>query len=89
MIRAMAESVDSDTLKATTCVFSLLSSFTISSIAPTLLGRKTENCFTSGPSIFEVISGNLTGMYQREVGAKSRPRAGQYLTADLSFANPM
>src|SRR5436190_6305885 len=60
IIRAMAESVDSDTLRATTCVFCRLSSFTMSSIAPTLFGRKTENCFTSGPPIFEVVSGKLT-----------------------------
>src|SRR5439155_1298537 len=34
----------------------------MSSIAPTLFGRKTENCFTSGPPIFEVVSGKSTGM---------------------------
>src|SRR5437762_10488702 len=59
-IRAMAESVDSETLIATTWVLCLLSIFTMSSIAPTLFGRKTENCFTSGPPIFEVVSGKLT-----------------------------
>src|SRR5689334_22945011 len=26
-------------------------------MAPTLLGRKTENCRTNGPPIFEVVSG--------------------------------
>ena len=26
-------------------------------MAPTLLGKKTENCRTSGPPIFEVVSG--------------------------------
>src|SRR5207244_11272414 len=56
----MAESVASDTLSATTWVFCVFSSFTTSNIAPTLLGRNTENCFTSGPSIFEVVSGKLT-----------------------------
>src|SRR5207248_4349615 len=77
IIRAMAESVDSDTLKATTCVFWVLSSFTTSSIAPTLLGRKTENCFTSGPSIFDVVSGNLTVIGQRTAREGSHGRAGQ------------
>src|SRR5439155_24108538 len=40
----------------------VLSTFTISSIAPTLFGRKTENCLTSGPPIFEVVSGKSTGI---------------------------
>src|SRR5437762_11174646 len=61
-MRAMAESVDSETLNATTCVLFVLSTFTISSIAPTLFGRKTENCLTSGPPIFEVVSGKSTGI---------------------------
>src|SRR5437868_14426420 len=34
-------------------------SFTTYSIATTLFGRKTENCFTNGPSIFEVVSGKF------------------------------
>src|SRR6266404_5856345 len=62
IMRAMAESVDSETLNATTWVLFALSTFTISSIAPTLFGRKTENCLTSGPSIFEVVSGKSTGI---------------------------
>src|SRR5213592_4974430 len=62
IMRAMAESVDSETLNATTCVLFVLSTFTISSIAPTLFGRKTENCLTSGPPIFEVVSGKSTGI---------------------------
>jgi hypothetical protein len=37
----------------------VLSNFTISSIAPTLFGRKTENCFTSGPSSLELVCGKL------------------------------
>src|ERR1700680_2256627 len=58
----MAESLDSDTLNATTCVSCAFSNFTISSIAPTLFGRKTENCRTSGPLIFEVVSGKSIGI---------------------------
>src|SRR5260370_40926618 len=58
----MAESVDSETLIATTGLSCELSNFTISSMAPTLFGRKTENCFTSGPSRFEVVLGKSSGM---------------------------
>src|SRR5215469_7497959 len=43
-------------------MFCVLSNFTISSIAPTLFGRNTENCFTSGPPIFDVVSGKSTGI---------------------------
>src|SRR5437016_6603173 len=56
-MRAIAESVDSDTLRATTWVEWVFSSFTMSSMAPTLFGKKTENCRTCGPPIFEVVSG--------------------------------
>jgi len=31
-------------------------------MAPTLFGRKTENCLTSGPSRFEVVLGESSGM---------------------------
>src|SRR5882724_5130148 len=44
-------------------MFFVLSNFTRSSIAPTLFGRKTENCFTSGPSIFEVVCGKSTAIW--------------------------
>src|SRR5215510_12241285 len=77
MIRAIAESVDSDTLSATTCVWWVLSSFTISSIAPTLFGRNTENCFTSGPSNFETVCGRLAGMWISGTPPNLRGRAGQ------------
>jgi hypothetical protein len=31
-------------------------------MAPTLFGRKIENCFTSGPPVFDVVSGNFAVM---------------------------
>src|SRR3954449_3715484 len=62
MMRAIAESVDSETLKPTTCDCSALIILIISSMAPTLLGRKTENCLTSGPSRLDVVSGRSTPM---------------------------
>src|SRR4051812_46767597 len=64
IIRAIAESVDSEMLMATTCASCACKSFTTSSMAPTLFGRKMENCVTSGPSIFEVVCGNSTSMEQ-------------------------
>src|SRR5262249_12227269 len=64
-IRAIAESVCSAMLKATTWVLRVASNFTMSSIAPTLLGRKIENCFTSGPAIFEVVDGRLAAINER------------------------
>src|SRR2546423_3909712 len=65
MIRAMAESVDSEMLIATTWVLWVWSSFTTSIIAPTLFGKKIENCLTSGPSIFELVCGRATSMRQK------------------------
>jgi hypothetical protein len=59
-IRAMAESVDSETLIAT-CVLMRVEPSRCQH-GPTLFGRKTENCLTSGPSIFEVVSGKSTGI---------------------------
>src|SRR5205809_4349163 len=61
--RAIAESVDSETLIATTSQLCAFSNFTTSSIAPTLFARKTENCFTSGPSRFEVVLGRSSGIF--------------------------
>src|SRR5437660_10541856 len=40
-------------------MFCVLSNFTTSSTAQSMFGRKTENCFTNGPSIVEVVSGKL------------------------------
>ena len=43
--------------------------------SPTLFGRKTENCFTSGPSIFEVDSGKSTVIKRttpRRIGVEHR-----------------
>ena len=60
--RAIAESVDSETLMATTSQLCAFSNFTTSSIAPTLFAKKTENCFTSGPSRFEVVLGKSSGI---------------------------
>src|SRR5437762_11245666 len=89
-IRAMAESVDSETLIATTWVLCLLSIFTMSSIAPTLFGRKTENCFTSGPPIFEVVSGKSTGISVKWQPTHNRCRVPtRYLIVDLLLANLM
>jgi hypothetical protein len=34
----------------------------MSSIAPTLLVKKIENCLTSGPPIFDVVSGSFVAM---------------------------
>ena len=45
-----------------------LRSFTRSSIAPTLLGRKMENCLTSGPPILEVVSGESRAIKTRLSG---------------------
>src|SRR5207247_6848375 len=96
IMRAMAESVDSETLNATTWVLFVLSTFTISSIAPTLFGRKTENCLTSGPSIFEVVSGKSTGISMAVAQASacgtkiSQPGScatRHYLIVDLHIAN--
>src|SRR5260370_2981485 len=84
----MAESLESDTLKGTTCVSCAFSNFTISSIAPTLFGRKTENCRTSGPPIFEVVSGKSTGIGMgRRRGKFDAARPTEYLIVDLFFAN--
>ena len=83
MIRAIAESVDSDTLSATTCVWWVLSSFTISSIAPTLFGRNTENCFTSGPSNFEIVCGKSAGMQIQAAPPNFRGRAGQTISSSV------
>src|SRR5262249_26075729 len=71
IILAIADSVDSDTLRATAWALCVFSSFTTSSIAPTLFGRNTENCFTSGPSIFEVVSGKLTVILKAAPGRLS------------------
>src|SRR6266404_7775202 len=70
-------------------MFFVLSNFTRSSIAPTLFGRKTENCFTSGPSIFEVVCGKSTAIWVARRREKSAPRIDNYLIADLSLANPI
>src|SRR5438477_139779 len=67
--RAIAESVDSETLMATTSQLCAFSNFTTSSIAPTLFAKKTENCFTSGPSRFEVVLGKSSGI-DRWIGPK-------------------
>src|SRR5436305_13934170 len=82
MMRAMAASVDSETLRATTCVAWALSNFTTSSMAPTLFGRNTENCRTSGPPILEVVSGNSTCMFFE---FREKFRAQEYLTVLLPF----
>jgi hypothetical protein len=52
-----------------------------------LFGRKTENCRTSGPPIFEVVSGKSTGIGvgRRRENATCSPT--EYLIADLFFAN--
>ena len=75
-IRAIAESVDSEMLSATTWVLCACNSFTTSSIAPTLFGRKIENCLTRGPSNFEVVCGRSTGMRKvvrpRLIGKRER-----------------
>src|SRR5882762_3822006 len=70
-------------------MFCVLSNFTRSSIAPTLFGRKTENCFTSGPSIFEVVCGKSTAIWVARCRGKSASRIDNYLIADLSLANPI
>jgi hypothetical protein len=51
-------------------------------MAPTLLGKKTENCRTSGPPILEVVSGKLICML-----FESRAKIGEqeYLTDLLPF----
>src|SRR2546430_12172874 len=66
----MAESVDSEMLIATTWVLWVWSNFTTSIIAPTLFGKKIENCLTRGPSIFELVCGRSTSMRQK---ARSEP----------------
>src|SRR5438874_13665761 len=40
-------------------------------MAPTLFGKKTENCRTSGPPNFEVVSGKSTCMFSNS-GTKIR-----------------
>jgi hypothetical protein len=63
-------------------------------MAPTLLGKKIENCFTSGPSIFDVVSGNLTAMEEllrrAAVILRSSFRANgpNYFAVDGVIANP-
>src|SRR5206468_2888038 len=52
------------------CVWCVLSSFTISSIAPTLFGRNTENCFTSGPSSLELVWGRLAVIWMMAARTK-------------------
>ena len=60
MMRAIAESVIlGDAQRHDVRVIAYSSSFTMSSIAPTLFVRKIENCLTSGPPIFDVVSGNF------------------------------
>jgi hypothetical protein len=54
-----------------------------------LFGRKTENCFTSGPSIFEVVCGKSTAIWVARRREKSASRIDNYLTVDLSLANPI
>src|SRR3954466_1530682 len=63
----------------------------MSSIAPTLLGRKTENCLTSAPWMPEAVSGEFRAMSKLTARcAKGRHRAGgNYLTGELLFANGM
>src|SRR5437773_8132479 len=51
-------------------------------MAPTLFGKKTENCRTSGPPIFEVVSGKSTCMFF-EFRDKNSGR--EYLTVRLPF----
>src|SRR5205085_12593057 len=51
-------------------------------MAPTLFGKKTENCRTSGPPIFEVVSGKSSCMFF-EFRDKSSGR--EYLTVRLPF----
>src|SRR5438477_6536388 len=51
-------------------------------MAPTLFGKKTENCRTSGPSILEVVSGKSTCMFF-EFRDKNSGR--EYLTVRLPF----
>src|SRR5438105_15293536 len=51
-------------------------------MAPTLFGRKTENCRTSGPPIFEVVSGKSTCMVSNS-GTKNLE--AQYPTVRLQF----
>src|SRR5260370_27190616 len=89
MIRAMAESVDSDTLSATTWVFCVFSNFTTSNIAPTLFGRNTENCFTSGPSIVEVISGRFEVIWIAALHGNFHTHHTNYLILSVSLAKPM
>src|SRR5439155_17274748 len=51
-------------------------------MAPTLFGKKTENCRTSGPPILEVVSGKSTCMFF-EFRDKNSGR--EYLTVRLPF----
>src|SRR3954453_18147538 len=89
MMRAMAESVDSETLNATTCDWLALMSLIMSSIAPTLFGRNTENCLTSGPSRLEVISGIFRPMQFALQAAAARGERVNYVASLLGFANGM
>src|SRR5258708_33612004 len=56
--RTNAESVESWEFNAKTCTSLSFSIRTISSRAPTLFRRKTENCFTQGPDVFSLICGS-------------------------------
>jgi hypothetical protein len=51
-------------------------------MAPTLLGKKTENCRTSGPPIFEVVSGKSICMRSE---SRAKIREQEYLTVHLLF----
>jgi len=74
----------------------VLSSFTISSIAPTLFGRKMENCLTSGPPILEVVSGESRAIRNANTRVSNMPLRGRRrqinswrcMTAAVSSANP-
>ena len=85
--RAIAESVDSETLIATTSQLFAFSSFTMSSMAPTLFAKKTENCFTSGPSRFEVVLGKSSGMNSVDRPLRGRCKRDAALPPKLSSSS--
>src|SRR5438105_10342959 len=80
--RAIAESVDSETLMATTSQLCAFSNFTTSSIAPTLFAKKTENCFTNGPSRFEVVLGKSSGIKSIVLSGLNAQPQGKQLASD-------
>src|SRR5437763_1931327 len=58
-------------------------------MAPTLFGRNTENCLTRGPSILEIVSGELRAMGAATRACRRGPFGGErnYLTGSVFLAN--